>query len=228
MIISSLRTNRTNVLHSRSQTPFHRLYFSRISSPRHPCLPIHGTFSLNTNLRHDVSSSSSSSLFSNIPILSNKELMQRISVSFLAISIYRIGHYIQTPGIITSLSNPLSPLSPPPTPTSFTDFISGGGGGGEVFGNILALSIGPLMETYLAFGLLNIIPEIKQHMAALQEEGEMGRRQVKKYGQHLVYLFCPCLMHTEQAMAILPSVALHHQHQHQQSRPPYFAVSSHS
>ena len=45
------------------------------------------------------------------------------------------------------------------------------------------------METYLAFGLLNIIPEIKQHMAALQEEGEMGRRQVKKYVNTLFIFF---------------------------------------
>jgi preprotein translocase subunit SecY len=99
------------------------------------------------------------------------ELCRRIGVTFVMMTLARIGHYVPIPGV---------GMSPETSPTSFTASLTTSTAS-EVAGNIYLLSITPYMTAGLTLAALQLIPEVRRHIESLREEGRSGREAIQAY-----------------------------------------------
>lgn len=107
------------------------------------------------------------------------ELRKRIIFTILMIGVYRIGVYIPTPGVNTEALQTIIKSG-----TVFEIFNMFSGGALENF-SVMALGIMPYISASIIFQLMAVvIPSI----AALQKEGESGRKKITQYTRYATIL----------------------------------------
>ena len=113
--------------------------------------------------------------FQNIPKI--PELKRRIIVTFLLLSVYRIGVYVPTPGIDRSA---LASFFAQAKGTLLGLFDMFSGGALENL-SVFALGIMPYISASIILQLLTVV---SPHLEKLSKEGEAGRRKITQYTRY--------------------------------------------
>ncbi len=113
--------------------------------------------------------------FQSIPKI--PELRRRITITFLLLSVYRVGVHIPTPGIDTEALASFFEQAKGTLLGLFDMFAGGALGNLSVF----ALGIMPYISASIIFQLLTVVIP---HLEKLSKEGESGRRKITQYTRY--------------------------------------------
>ncbi|PRW57924.1 ATP-NAD kinase isoform B [Chlorella sorokiniana] len=103
-------------------------------------------------------------------------LLARLSITLLLVWLARLGHFIPLPGIAWAQA----------TGNSAVQMLMGRT---EVIANVFVLSIAPLMSANFLLSVMQIVPFVRQHFAALREEGTRGQEVYTTYITACFFVF---------------------------------------
>jgi preprotein translocase subunit SecY len=106
------------------------------------------------------------------------ELKKRILITFALLAVYRIGVFIPTPGIDTSLVQEFFNMQGKGTLFGLIDMFSGGALRNF---SIFALGIMPYISASIILQLLTVVVP---HLERLSKEGEAGRKKITQYTRY--------------------------------------------
>lgn len=133
------------------------------------------------------------------PPLASAELLRRLAVTLCMLGLVRVGHYIPIPGLdLNLILNPNSIASG--AHLSLTSVLTGSM---ELPGNMFMLSITPYMTAHFLFAVLQIVPEVRQQMSQLRDQGRAGREIINHY-INIAFIICAITQAVVEASKMVP------------------------